>query len=93
MSADLPQFMHRVSASGEISSVDDHWTTSAIWMNGPFSETRTITIPSTLAVGTYDIRVGLSGGNPWSDKVLIMGSGVTDPEIDQRYKVGTITVR
>ncbi|MFM9882536.1 MAG: putative Ig domain-containing protein, partial [Burkholderiales bacterium] len=93
MSADLLQFMHLESSTGQIASVDDHATTSATWTNGPFSETRTISIPSTLAVGTYDIRVGLSGGNPWTDKLLIMGSGVTDPANDQRYKVGTITVR
>ncbi|MFM9883539.1 MAG: N,N-dimethylformamidase beta subunit family domain-containing protein, partial [Burkholderiales bacterium] len=92
MSADLLQFMHLVSSTGQISSVDDHWTTSATWTAGPFSETRSIAVPPTLAAGTYDIRVGLSGGNPWTDKVLIMGAGVSDPENDQRYKVGTITV-
>ncbi len=51
-----------------------------------------ITLSSTLAAGTYDIRVGLSGGNPWTDPALLAGSGVTDPSNDRRYKVGTITV-
>ena len=92
MAANYLQFMHLQNSAGQIWSVDDHWTTSATWASGPFAETRTITVPSTLAAGTYDIRVGLSGGNPWTDLALVVGSGVTDPSNDHRYKVGTITV-
>jgi lysophospholipase L1-like esterase len=84
--------MHIVSATGQTWSVDDHWTTSATWTAGPFTETRTIAVPAALTAGTYDIRVGLSGGSPWTDRTLIMGSGVTDPAADHRYKVGTLTV-
>jgi len=93
MAANYLQFMHLVSSTGQAWSVDDHWTTSATWASGPFTETRTITVPSTLAAGTYDIRVGLSGGNPWTDQTLVVGSGVTDPANDHRYKVGTITIQ
>jgi hypothetical protein len=92
MAANYLQFMHLVSASGQVTSVDDHWTTSASWTAGVFSEIRTITVPSSLALGTYDIRVGLSGGSPWVDIALVAGSGVTDPAGDRRYKVGTLTV-
>ena len=93
MAANYLQFMHLVNSAGQAWSVDDHFTTSATWASGPFTETRTITVPSTLANGTYDIRVGLSGGSPWTDQTLIIGSGVTDPANDHRYKVGTITVQ
>jgi lysophospholipase L1-like esterase len=86
------QFMHLVNASGAQWSVDDHWTTSASWTSGVFSEVRTITVPAGLANGNYDIRVGLSGGNPWVDYALGAGAGVTDPGNDRRYKVGTLTV-
>ena len=93
MAANYLQFMHLVSSGGQTTSVDDHWTTSATWASGAITETRTITVPSTLATGTYDIRVGLSGGSPWTDLALVVGSGVTDPSNDHRYKVGTITVQ
>jgi lysophospholipase L1-like esterase len=92
MAANYLQFMHLVGSGGQTRSVDDHWTTSATWTAGVFSQTRTITVPSGLAAGTYDIRVGLSGGNPWVDLPLVMGAGVTDPGGDRRYKIGTITV-
>jgi hypothetical protein len=92
MAADYLQFMHLVSASGAQWSVDDNWTTSASWTAGPISQVRTITVPAGLPNGTYDIRVGLSGGNPWTDQTLVMGAGVTDPGNDRRYKVGTLTV-
>jgi hypothetical protein len=92
MAANYLQFMHIVSPTGQTWSVDDHWTTSATWTSGPFTETRTITVPATLTAGTYDIRVGLSGGSPWTDLTLVMGSGVTDPGGSHRYKVGTLTV-
>ncbi|MBL8345948.1 MAG: tandem-95 repeat protein [Rubrivivax sp.] len=89
--ADYLQFVHLVRSGSEW-SVDDHWTTSSTWTTGPFTQTRTITVPSSLAAGTYDIRVGLSGGNPWVDHALTLGAGVTDPGNDHRYKVGTLTV-
>ena len=92
MAANYLQFMHIVGSGGQAWSVDDHWTTSSAWASGAFAQARTITLPSTLAAGTYDIRVGLSGGNPWTDLGLVVGSGVTDPGNDHRYKVGTITV-
>lgn len=92
MAANYLQFMHLVGSGGQTWSVDDHWTTSASWTSGAFTQTRTITLPSGLAAGTYDIRVGLSGGNPWTDLALVAGSGVTDPSGDHRYKVGTLTV-
>jgi len=92
MAANYLQFMHLVNAAGQVWSVDDHWTTSATWSAGPFSEVRTITVPAGLANGTYDIRVGLSGGNPWVDLTLAMGAGVTDPAGDRRYRVGTLTL-
>lgn len=90
MSANLLQFMHLDRNGSTVASVDDHWTTSATWAAGPFAETRTITAPT--ALGTYDIRVGLSGGNPWVDFVLATGTGVTDETNSHRYKVGTLTV-
>jgi hypothetical protein len=92
MAANYLQFMHLVNGAGQTWSVDDHATTSASWSAGPFTETRTITVPAGLAAGSYDIRVGLSGGNPWTDLVLAMGPGVTDPANDHRYKVGTLTI-
>jgi hypothetical protein len=92
MAANHLQFMHFQNAAGQTWSIDDHWTTSATWTPGPVAQTRTITVPSAIAVGAYDIRVGLSGGNPWADQALNTGSGVTDPGNDHRYKVGTITV-
>jgi hypothetical protein len=92
MTANYLQFMHIVSATGQTWSVDDHWTTSATWTAGPFTETRTITVPAALTAGTYDIRVGLSGGDPWTDKTLVVGSGVTNPGTEHRYKVGTLIV-
>ena len=92
MPANYLQFIHLVNVAGQVWSVDDHATASATWAAGPFSEVRTITVPTGLAAGSYDIRVGLSGGNPWMDQVLVMGAGVTDPSNDRRYKVGTLTV-
>ncbi len=92
MAANYLQFVHFQNSAGQVWSVDDHWTTSATWTAGPFAQTRTITVPSAMAVGTYDIRVGLSGGNPWTDLALVAGTGVTDLGGDHRYKVGTITV-
>jgi len=91
-SSDTLQFMHLVNAGGQIWSVDDHWTTSATWTAGAFTETRTINVPPGLPAGTYDIRVGLSGGNPWGNFALATGTGVTDPAGDRRYRVGSITV-
>jgi glucose/arabinose dehydrogenase len=93
MAANYLQFMHLENAAGTVWSVDDHNTTSASWTTAPFSETRTITVPANMPVGTYDIRVGLSGGNPWTDLTLVPGTGVTDPDGSHRYKVGTLTVR
>ncbi len=92
MAANYLQFMHLVNAAGQVWSVDDHATSSANWSAGPFTEVRTITVPAGLAAGSYDIRVGLSGGNPWTDLALAMGPGVTDPANDHRYKVGTLTI-
>jgi hypothetical protein len=93
MAANYLQFMHLVNAAGTTWSVDDHATTSSSWASAPFSETRTIAVPATLPVGTYDIRVGLSGGSPWTDFTLVAGTGVTDPGNSHRYKVGTLTVQ
>jgi hypothetical protein len=92
MAENYLQFMHLQNSAGQKWSVDDHWTTSATWASGPVTETRTITVPSTLASGTYDIRVGLAGGSVWTDQTLVMGTGVTDPGNSHRYKVGTLTV-
>lgn len=92
MALNYQQFMHLVNAAGQSWSVDDHMTTSATWTAGNFTQTRTITVPASLPSGTYDIRVGLSGGNPWLDLVLATGAGVTDPGTDRRYRVGSITV-
>ncbi|MBI5721734.1 MAG: putative Ig domain-containing protein [Burkholderiales bacterium] len=92
MSTNALQFMHFVNSAGQAWSVDDHWTSSATWSAGGFSETRTITVPAGLPSGTYDIRIGLSGGNPWGNFALAAGPGVTDPAGDRRYKVGTLTV-
>jgi hypothetical protein len=93
MAQNYLQFMFFVNSAGQQWSVDDHGTNSATWASGPFTETRTITVPSTLAAGTYDIRVGLAGGSPWADQALIMGSGVTDQANLNHYKVGTLTVQ
>ncbi len=91
MALDLLQFMHFDRNGSVAASVDDHWTTSSTWASGLFSEVRTVTAPTTL--GTYDIRVGLSGGNPWTDYALVVGTGVTDtPTNSHRYKVGTLVV-
>jgi len=92
MALNYLQFMHLVNASGQQWSVDDHATTSATWTAGPYTETRTIALPSTLGAGTYDIRVGLAGGSPWTDIALVMGTGVTDPGNLHHYLVGTLTV-
>lgn len=92
MADNFQQFMHLVNAAGQSWSVDDHWTTSASWTTGSFTQTRTITVPASLPSGTYDIRVGLAGGNPWLNLVLATGTGVSDPAADRRYRVGTITV-
>jgi hypothetical protein len=67
-------------------------TTSGSWTSGAFTEARSITLPASLPAGTYDIKVGLSGGNPWTDIALVMGTGVTDSDGGHRYKVGTLTV-
>lgn len=92
MALNYQQFMHLVNAAGQSWSVDDHMTSSATWTSGNFTQTRTITVPASLPSGTYDIRVGLSGGNPWLDLVLATGAGVTDPGADRRYRGGSITV-
>jgi hypothetical protein len=92
MAADYQQFMHLVNAAGQSWSVDDHWTTSSAWTAGAFTQTRTITGPASLPSGTYDIRVGLAGGDPWLNLVLATGTGVTDPAADRRYRVGTLSV-
>jgi hypothetical protein len=92
MALNYQQFMHLVNAAGQVWSVDDHMTTSASWAAGNFTQTRTVTVPAGVPSGTYDIRVGLSGGNPWLDLVLATGAGVTDPGGDRRYRVGTLTV-
>jgi len=92
MAANYLQFMHLQNAAGTFWSVDDHWTTSASWTAGVTSETRAITVPTGIASGTYDIRVGLSGGSPWADLALVLGSGVTDPGNVRKYKVGTLVV-
>ena len=89
MAANCLQFVHLVGSGGQTWSVDDHRATSA---SGAFAQTRTITMPSALAAGTYDIRVGLSGGNPWVDVVLATGAGVLDETNSHRYKVGTLAV-
>ncbi|MFO1265944.1 MAG: putative Ig domain-containing protein [Rubrivivax sp.] len=89
---DTLQFMHLVGSSGQVWSVDDHWTASATWAAGTFTEARTITVPAGLRAGSYDIRVGLSGGNPWGNFALAAGAGVSDPAGDHRYRVGTLTV-
>jgi len=92
MATNYQQFMHLVNAAGQSWSVDDHWTTSSTWTTGSFTQTRTITVPAGVPSGTYDIRVGLAGGDPWLNLVLATGTGVTDPASDRRYRVGTITV-
>ena len=92
MAANYLQFMHLVNTAGQTWSVDDQWTTSATWTTGAFTETRTITVPAGMPSGTYDVRVGLAGGNPWLNLFLAMGSGVTDPGGDRRYRVASLTV-
>jgi parallel beta-helix repeat protein len=92
MALNYLQFMFFVDANGQAWSVDDHATTSATWTAGPYTETRTISVPSTLAAGTYDVRVGLAGDSPWADIALVMVTGVTDPGNLHHYKVGTLTV-
>ncbi len=89
MAVDYLQFMH-LSNDGNSVSVDDHTVKSSSW-SGSAVDTRSITIPSSLAVGTYDILVGLSGGSPWKNIELLTGSGVTNVG-DNKYKVGTLTV-
>ena len=64
----LLQFMHLDNGTSFV-SVDDHTVSSATW-SGSAADARTITIPATLAAGTYDIRVGLSGGSPWTNYPL-----------------------
>jgi hypothetical protein len=90
MSANYLQFMH-LDSGRNIASVDDHNVSSATW-NGSSPDPRIITVPATLPVGVYDIKVGLSGGNPWTDISLAMGTGVTNPGNTNAYKVGTITI-
>jgi len=92
MAQDYQQFMHLVNTTGQSWSVDDHNTDSTSWTTGDATQTRTIIVPASLPSGTYDIRVGLAGGNPWHNLVLATGTGVTDPATDRRYRVGTITV-
>jgi hypothetical protein len=92
MAANYQQFMHLVNTAGQSWSVDDHPTTSSTWTTGAFTETRTVTVPASLPSGTYDIRVGLAGGDPWLNLVLATGTGVTDPGTDRRYRVASITV-
>ncbi|MGE6759946.1 glycoside hydrolase family 16 protein [Corallococcus interemptor] len=60
--------------------------------SGAIAYNRTVTLPSSMPVGTYSIRVGLSQTHsPWDRVPLAMGSGVTvDDQL--RYTVGTLTV-
>ncbi len=59
------------------------WTPASdcVVANPPASATRAVTV-----------RVGLSGGNPWTDFALITGAGVLDETNSKTYKVGTLTV-
>jgi hypothetical protein len=90
MASNYLQFMHLDNGTNYV-SVDDHNVSSATW-SGSSPDPRIITLPGTLPVGVYDIKVGLSGGNPWKDLSLAMGTGVTNPGNTNAYKVGVLTV-
>jgi hypothetical protein len=85
-------FTHFTDTSGNNLFQDtDHFpnplTTS--WSSSPYTETRTVTVPSTIAPGTYNIMAGLFSGA--TRLTLNPGPGVTaDDQI--RYNIDTLTV-
>jgi hypothetical protein len=85
--------IHLVNASGVTTSLDDHWPTppTSNW-GGSVSYTRNVTLPASLAAGTYTVRVGLyRNGGDWARQSLAMGTGVTvDDQL--RYTVASLTV-
>ncbi|MBZ4420645.1 family 16 glycosylhydrolase [Myxococcus sp. RHSTA-1-4] len=95
MAQDYYVFVHFVDANGvQHSSLNaDHLPpvgTSA-W-SGSVAYNVSKTLPSTLATGTYTLRVGLySMADPMNRIPLIAGSGVT-VDGETRYTVGTLTV-
>lgn len=84
-------FVHIINGNGDVLFNGDHEppipTTS--W-SGAISYAKELTLPSSLARGTYRVVVGLynSSGN----LVLAPGVGVTDIG-SRRYQVGTLTVK
>jgi Right handed beta helix region len=84
-------FTHFTDTSGNILFQDDVFpnplTTS--WSSSPYTETRTVTVPSTIAPGTYNIMAGLYSGA--TRLTLNPGPGVTADD-QTRYNVGTLTV-
>jgi hypothetical protein len=91
MGGSFNQFMH-LDNGGSFWSVDDHSVDTTSWNTGTVTDQRSITIPADMPSGTYSILTGLSGGTPWARQSLQMGTGVTNPGNDNRYKIGTITV-
>ena len=86
-------FVHFTDAKGNIIFQDDHSPTTPTtqWTGGPYADTaRTVTIPATLAAGTYNIMAGLF--NSAGRLTLTPGSGVV-PDNQTRYQIGTLTVQ
>ncbi|WP_345136816.1 glycoside hydrolase family 16 protein [Dactylosporangium darangshiense] len=94
MAEDYLVFIHVVDTSGAIvlnGGYHSPPTGTSAW-SGLVSYDRTVTVPSTLSAGKYDIRVGLfQDHSPWDRVALQAGSGVS-VDSGLRYLVGTLTV-
>jgi hypothetical protein len=95
MAEDYRVFVHFVDANGvsQSSMNADHTppTGTSVW-SGAIDYSQAVSVPSTVAGGTYTIRVGLfQNHSPWDRVALQAGAGVTvDGEL--RYTVGTLTI-
>jgi hypothetical protein len=90
-------FVHIVPSGSSTASLSidfEPGTASNLWPSGSsLSKSVTMTIPTTLAVGTYTVRAGFyQRVSPYTRLKMDMGTGVTD-DGTQRYIVGTMTVK
>src|ERR1035437_3057497 len=85
-------FVHVTDSAGNIIFQDPAFfppTSTTAW-SGNITINHSVAVPSSIASGTYQIRIGLSNPNsPYDRLTLSPGPGVTT-DGQQRYTVGTL---
>lgn len=98
MSADFTIFVNFVNSDGVSIFFDNHAPPSptSVW-SGPVSYSRAVTIPATVAVGTYKIVAGIYLFNPvsgqYENQAVLSGANVVVDGAPGNFQIGTVLVQ